>query len=1400
MKPITHRKWLLLAVLPIGLGALTCGVAVRVAALDEAISRSARGLRERYGQWTMGHGTAAREAAAADRMGPGAGKADGHRARADGIPRVPVWLGLLWAACLLVTLGSAPWWRKQLLASRPRGRKRRWLCAQSLLSLVALAGLFALPLAGTRLRPQYEEWTDAQAWEVENRIINESNRRKRGSAEDDPVWRSKGFPVGDEKARGQRILVIGDSAAWGSGYANLNDVWWRQLQRALRRRGYWDVEVVAACRRKASIRDQLRWMRDGGLYERLRPDLILWGYRPSNADLGVPRTGSYPEWELSLLTGPNFEAYQRVVEELGQFRRSIDVPLLVVTLPKQPSKEYFGPRFDKAKPLFERAGIPFHDLLGSMIAKYRRRKPWTLTWSINPANGHPGTRATHFFAEAAADVLEADYAPALGPCSPSPPPDLRPAINDWAPAALDVREVAEGAWTFAYPTDEESMPYMPLRRKHVLLSFELPVALDRVEIRSPGLRWAELHASVIDEGTGFDHGDLHAFGARAGPEAAWPLTDEPAARHVNTLRLALEGADSSRSLGTVTLRIAFGQTRYYAAREPAPLSLPGITEAGRGTVIRRRPEKEAEGELSRRMRATAIALNMLLVAFALYTFLPLRRPCRLAATILVVVIALASPRIRAQYCSWRDLRAWQAETSTISYNNFRKVRNTDEDPVWRSAGHPVEDRKSCSRRILVIGDSVAWGSGCANMNDVWWRQLRRELRRRGYWDVEVVAACRSSASTQDQLQWLREGGLAARLQPDAIVCGYVTDDPDLGVPRTGSYPEWELSLLEGPNFEGYQRVVAELGQFRRSIECPLLVVTLPKKPSLAYFGPRYAKVAPVFERAGIPFHDILDELVAKYGKGRVSKLTWQMNPACHQPGTRAAHFFAQAVADVLEAEHTESLGSRSASPPEGLRPAINDWMPTALDVKEVANGVWRLAHPADDEHLLYMPLRTKHVLLSFELPVAVERIEVRSPAMQRAELFASVVDPQLGFDDGRLYAFGERSGATAMWNLSDEPAAGHVNTLRLALEGEKGSAAIGAVTLRITFGANRFYAAQEPADGRRGAGQIRPQKDGEGERAVPHAGDWQEASLPDVEQAISKGLSFLHSSQLPYGEFRMCFWTERGEPPMLDSSPFVTTFVLHSIGLAQDRRVEEMTEKAIRFLLAEKQANGVWTFWSSRNDNWDKKLPPDLDDTVMASRVLRDRGIPVDNLDLVCGNQDEDGRFYTWVADQSREDRIDSVVNANVLFYLGENESTEGAIAYLNRVVAEGKEIESTYYYSDPLSLYYCIARAYASGVASLAKSRHAIVDRTRRRQKKDGSLGDELLTGLAACALLDLHHRGSAINGAIQSLLATQGEDGSWHRAPFFAGKGGHWGSEELTTAIAVEALVKYRSRGKGR
>ena len=302
--------------------------------------------------------------------------------------------------------------------------------------------------------------------------------------------------------------------------------------------------------------------------------------------------------------------------------------------------------------------------------------------------------------------------------------------------------------------------------------------------------------------------------------------------------------------------------------------------------------------------------------------------------------------------------------------------------------------------------------------------------------------------------------------------------------------------------------------------------------------------------------------------------------------------------------------------------------------------------------------------------------------------------------------------------------------------------------------------------------------------------------------AVRQGLRFLRDNQLPYGEFRTY-----ASPSIdmrrtyFDSSIFTTTFVLHSIAHIDHPYVIAMVNKGISFLTEEMCDLGLFQYFTSKNA---RSIDFDLDCTACASVALQRRHPFITrgyNVRYFVENRNESGLFYTWVGNAALAKNVDSVVNANVVLYLGDREETKRACQHLVDTIKSGHESESYQYYLDNIALYYAVSRAYARGISSLSEAREAVVEKVLQSSKDDGSFGNELSTACAVCSLANLEYDGiTRLRDAARYLEEQQRADGSWQRAPMwkamFRGSSLYFGSEELTTALCLEALTHVAAR----
>ncbi|MEZ0483967.1 hypothetical protein [Fibrella aquatica] len=346
----------------------------------------------------------------------------------------------------------------------------------------------------------------------------------------------------------------------------------------------------------------------------------------------------------------------------------------------------------------------------------------------------------------------------------------------------------------------------------------------------------------------------------------------------------------------------------------------------------------------------------------------------------------------------------------------------------------------------------------------------------------------------------------------------------------------------------------------------------------------------------------------------------------------------------------------------------------------------------------------------------------------------------------------------------------------------------------------------------------------------------QPGQLAAVDQAIERGIGYLHQHQYPNGEFCCYMAPDRHmqEWCVPDSTVFPTAVIVNSLlTLADHPAVEKMLNRAVPFFQYQMMHGGVWNYYTRWHPLF-KLNPADVDDTSYVATFLKAQqvGYPSDSTRaLMLANRNRQGVVYTWfvlrprltmnrtywrvgLREMKRPIRnflfwqqhectradIDGVVNANVLYYLGENEATQGIIRYLLDVVTKQQENRCDNWYHSPINFYYALGRTYQLGIIQFEAARSPVLTRLMMLEAPhaQGQFGQSVMeTALALSALIFWQGDRTAIDRAVLFLLQKQDEYGEWPRAIFFySGRSETvgWGSEELTTAFCLEALALYR------
>ncbi len=320
-----------------------------------------------------------------------------------------------------------------------------------------------------------------------------------------------------------------------------------------------------------------------------------------------------------------------------------------------------------------------------------------------------------------------------------------------------------------------------------------------------------------------------------------------------------------------------------------------------------------------------------------------------------------------------------------------------------------------------------------------------------------------------------------------------------------------------------------------------------------------------------------------------------------------------------------------------------------------------------------------------------------------------------------------------------------------------------------------------------------------------------------LNDSVLLGVNFLHSNQLSYGEFKSFKSSDKSmvqSNQCLTSSPYITTFILQSISFIKEyKKIDEMVEKSLQFLLESIETPGVWRFYNRNNkivsykDGFFRKINigivPDLDDTACSSHCLKaNKIIFPDNKQLFYSNKTLQDIFHTWflkektlIGEQDYIPHTNNIccgVNANIVMYLGDCIETQGAIKYINDVVAKGYESKESIYFPNIFVFYYLISRAYYQGVYSLEESRNQIICKILYYLDSNQYNMDIVSIILSITSLMNFNSFSSPLRKWIDVIINSQSADGSWQISSFFIDASNHYGSKELTTAIALEAISR--------
>ena len=267
-------------------------------------------------------------------------------------------------------------------------------------------------------------------------------------------------------------------------------------------------------------------------------------------------------------------------------------------------------------------------------------------------------------------------------------------------------------------------------------------------------------------------------------------------------------------------------------------------------------------------------------------------------------------------------------------------------------------------------------------------------------------------------------------------------------------------------------------------------------------------------------------------------------------------------------------------------------------------------------------------------------------------------------------------------------------------------------------------------------------------------------------------------------------------------SVYLPSYILHSLSfMKQSLEISKIRLKISKFLILQKENNGIWRFFGKNNPF----PPPDFDDTSCVYTSLKENGINVDTdmLRLLSKCKSDSGLYYTWLDEKmnkASQYHIDGGVNSNILYFGAINGVTFLKIAkFINQYsVSFDFQAFSVWSVSRYASLY-LVSRVYRDGkVVDIKPAIRNITEVLITNQETNGSWGNPLDTILGLATLVNVGGNKNSILRAIKHLVLIQDQNGDFGlNAAFRDLTPVYYGSRYFTTAVFIEALTKFISRG---
>lgn len=303
-------------------------------------------------------------------------------------------------------------------------------------------------------------------------------------------------------------------------------------------------------------------------------------------------------------------------------------------------------------------------------------------------------------------------------------------------------------------------------------------------------------------------------------------------------------------------------------------------------------------------------------------------------------------------------------------------------------------------------------------------------------------------------------------------------------------------------------------------------------------------------------------------------------------------------------------------------------------------------------------------------------------------------------------------------------------------------------------------------------------------------------------ESIRNGLDFVESTLDKNGAWNCVRFnlSDPNIPRHYERPPFVSALCVLAIEDCTEAKATALCARTKNYLVETMEFPGFWRYY--------RHLPRDLDSTALCSLVIGSHPWIClgRNVSGIVANQDEDGRYKTWILEEGEPDVVskfrieaDPVVNANLVAYLGDQPETKKAQRWLEQLVSEGDVEGTSKWYPDSITIYYALTRAVVRARPAFLSLESVLADRIMDCRDTSGDFGNILHTAQAVSALYNIGQLERInVEQHVEQFIATQRADGSWPEYLAFGDQSMQWGtvgqighgSESVTSAFCIEAL----------